>query len=78
MNQAVKSGRKQQIWQRWGPNCHKATLTYDVALPSCGNTAEILNKNERKTEENRHSLIIVLEALRLFARRGLSIRGLIY
>ena len=78
MNQAVKSGRKQQIWQRWGPNCHKATLTYDVALPCCGNTAEILNKNERKTEENRHSLIIVLEALRLFARQGLSIRGFIY
>ena len=52
-------------------NCHKGALTYDAVLPTCGNTAEMLNKN-------RHSLMIVLEAIRLLAEQEHPIRRLIY
>ena len=50
-------------------------MIYQIILPTCGDTAEMLNENERKNrEQNRHSLMIVLEAIRLLARQGLPIR----
>ena len=50
-------------------------MTYQIILPTRGDTAEMLNENERKNrEQNRHSLMIVLEAIRLLARQGLPIR----
>ena len=56
-------------------DCHKAAMIYQIILPTCGDTAEMLNENERKNrEQNRHRLMIVFEAIRLLARQGLPIR----
>ena len=51
-------------------------MTYEVAVfTSCG-TEKILNENERKNRErNRHSLSIVLEAIRLLAHQEIPICG---
>ena len=56
-------------------NCHKAAMTYELVLPTCGNTAKMLYENQRKNrEQNRHNLLIVLEAIKFLARQGLLIR----
>ena len=51
-------------------------MTYEVVVfTSCG-TEKILNENERKNRErNRHSLSIVLEAIRLLAHQEIPICG---
>ena len=58
------------------PNCHKATMTYEVVLSTCGDNAEMSNENKKKNrEQNPHSLMIVSEAIRLLACQGLPSRG---
>ena len=55
--------------------CHKAAMTYEVVLPTCGNTAKMLYENQWKNrEQNRHNLLIVLEAIKFLALQGLLIR----
>ena len=68
---ATKKFDKQEV-----SNCHKPAFTYEVVLCSKGDTAEMLNENDRKIrEQNRQSLMIILEVARLLVRQRLPIRG---
>ena len=55
---------------------HKTALTFEYAVPECGDALAMVHENEKTVmEQNRHCFLKILQGIRFLFRQGIAFQG---